>query len=169
MIQYKYKTFWPRFWAGLIDGLIFIPVGFFSEWLFGLELNGVINFIYYAVIHTLSYYAYTVYMHGRFGKTLGKMALKIKVTKVSGEPFTFKGAFYRDIVIIVAAISMLIIEADPILNGVNPFLASSSSQAFQLLIWIQLAWFLIEFVTMLTNNKRRAVHDFIAGSVVTRL
>ena len=31
-----------------------------------------------------------------------------------------------------------------------------------------LAWFLLELVTMLFNPKRRAVHDFIAGSVVKR-
>jgi uncharacterized RDD family membrane protein YckC len=31
------------------------------------------------------------------------------------------------------------------------------------------AWFVLELLTMLTNNKRRALHDFIAGSVVVRL
>ena len=169
MVEYKYKTFWPRFLAGFIDGLIFIPMAFFSDWLFGLELNGVVNFIYYALIHTLSYYFYTVYMHGKFGQTIGKMLMKIKVSKVNGEPFTYKRALYRDSVIIGAAILILFIEAGPILSGINPFLATEGSQSFQVLIWVQLAWFMIEFMTMLTNNKRRAVHDFIAGSVVTRL
>jgi len=32
-----------------------------------------------------------------------------------------------------------------------------------------LVWFVAELVTMLTNAKRRAVHDFIARSVVVRL
>ncbi len=31
-----------------------------------------------------------------------------------------------------------------------------------------IAWFGAEVVTMLWNNKRRAIHDFIAGSVVVR-
>lgn len=169
MIEYKYKTFWPRFWAGLIDGLLFIPMVFLSDWLFELELNSVFNFIYYALIHTLSYYFYTVYMHGKFGQTIGKMIMKIKVSKVDGNPFTYKRALYRDSVIIGVSILVLFIEAGPILRGINPFLATEGSQAFQVLIWIQLAWFMVEFITMLTNNKRRAVHDFIAGSVVTRL
>jgi uncharacterized RDD family membrane protein YckC len=30
-------------------------------------------------------------------------------------------------------------------------------------------WFLAEVVTMLTNEKRRALHDWIAGSVVVRV
>jgi uncharacterized RDD family membrane protein YckC len=31
---------------------------------------------------------------------------------------------------------------------------------------IAFSWFLLELITMLTNKKRRAVHDYIAGSVV---
>jgi len=30
-------------------------------------------------------------------------------------------------------------------------------------------WFLLECVTMLFSAKRRAIHDFIAGSVVVRI
>ncbi len=29
-------------------------------------------------------------------------------------------------------------------------------------------WFLLEFVTMLANDQRRAVHDSLAGTVVVR-
>jgi uncharacterized RDD family membrane protein YckC len=29
-------------------------------------------------------------------------------------------------------------------------------------------WFLAEVLTMFTNRKRRALHDFIAGTVVVR-
>lgn len=31
-----------------------------------------------------------------------------------------------------------------------------------------LIWYFLELVTMLTNRKRRALHDFIAGTVVVR-
>lgn len=37
-----------------------------------------------------------------------------------------------------------------------------------LVAWIALGWFLVEIVSMLTNERRRAVHDLIAGSVVVR-
>jgi uncharacterized RDD family membrane protein YckC len=36
------------------------------------------------------------------------------------------------------------------------------------LAWAGCAWYLLEVITMLTNDKRRAVHDFIAGTVVVR-
>jgi uncharacterized RDD family membrane protein YckC len=31
-----------------------------------------------------------------------------------------------------------------------------------------LLWFLLEIITLFANKKRRALHDFIAGSVVIR-
>jgi len=30
-------------------------------------------------------------------------------------------------------------------------------------------WFLAEAISMLTNKKRRAIHDYIAGTVVVRI
>jgi uncharacterized RDD family membrane protein YckC len=33
----------------------------------------------------------------------------------------------------------------------------------------QLLWFMAEILTMLSNRKRRAIHDFLAGTVVVRL
>jgi uncharacterized RDD family membrane protein YckC len=33
---------------------------------------------------------------------------------------------------------------------------------------VALVWILLELITMLANKKRRAIHDFIAGSVVIR-
>jgi len=48
--------------------------------------------------------------------------------------------------------------AQPLVLGVQFWLAFAAG----------FGWFIAELVTMLTNSKRRAVHDFIAGSVVVR-
>ena len=37
-----------------------------------------------------------------------------------------------------------------------------------LFLAIPMIWFVLEIVTMLTNDHRRALHDFIAGTVVVR-
>ena len=42
------------------------------------------------------------------------------------------------------------------------------SKPFLLLSVIEGLWFLAELLTMFTNPKRRALHDFIAGTVVVR-
>ncbi|WP_171044435.1 RDD family protein [Pseudoalteromonas citrea] len=165
----KYSTFWLRFLAALVDSLIFIPLIFLDEWFFSQGYSGVSNFIFYSLISSLSYFIYTVYMHGKYGQTIGKMVLNIKVTSVDDSKWGFKKAFYRDSVIIGVAVLILIMEAPHILTDVNPLEAAQNNPVFNYLMYAQLIWFLAEFITMLTNNKRRAIHDFIAGSVVIRL
>lgn len=34
--------------------------------------------------------------------------------------------------------------------------------------WLGTIWFLLEIVTLMTNDKRRAFHDLIANSVVIK-
>ena len=46
--------------------------------------------------------------------------------------------------------------------------ALEASTGFWLMISLPVLWFVAEVLTMLTNEKRRAVHDFIAGTVVVR-
>jgi uncharacterized RDD family membrane protein YckC len=47
-----------------------------------------------------------------------------------------------------------------------------NSLAFGNMEWVIgfaiLGWFAAEILTLITNKKRRAVHDFIAGTVVVR-
>ena len=59
-------------------------------------------------------------------------------------------------------------------RGVNPkalFNGQASlatSNGFWLLMALPGLWYLAEVSTMLTNRKRRALHDYIAGTVVVR-
>ena len=46
--------------------------------------------------------------------------------------------------------------------------ALTDSKGFWLVTALPLWWFVAEVLTMLTNDKRRALHDFIAGTVVVR-
>ena len=51
-------------------------------------------------------------------------------------------------------------------------IANGEALAANKALWLSTAipglWFLAEVLTMLTNEKRRALHDFIAGTVVVR-
>ena len=49
------------------------------------------------------------------------------------------------------------------------YLALQLGLASSLVSLARYAWYLLEVVTMLTNHKRRALHDYIAGSVVVRV
>ena len=110
-------------------------------------------------------------MHGTYGQTLGKMAKRVKVLDISENRLTMSQAIRRDIVLIVLTIIGVILEIPKIASGVNIYdpKASSFDISFYIILFAEMVWFLAELITMLFSNKRRAVHDFIAGSVVIRL
>ena len=73
----RYATFWPRFWAAIIDGLIFTALLYIECLLFGVEYSHQ-NMVLQAV-YGVQYIGYVVFMHGFYGQTLGKMVMDVKV------------------------------------------------------------------------------------------
>lgn len=67
--------FWSRFLAGLVDGVMFLVVGWFAE-LLGFD-SRTVAFQTSAALAALVYYAYLE--GGPSGQTLGKRALGIRV------------------------------------------------------------------------------------------
>lgn len=91
-------TFWQRLGAFLIDILILMVVGGFLGGIFG-------GFDYsdgsatYGSIPTLFMWAYLVIMDVKYGQTVGKMALKIRVQdKETGANLTWLNAFLREVI-----------------------------------------------------------------------
>lgn len=163
-MEYKYKTGGARFWAALIDGLIFLPL-VLTERLLILPTENKVGFILWQIFCVILSCGYSVIMHAKYGQTLGKMVLKVKLVDVSElESVTLNQAFMRDIVGIVVTFFSLIYL---VVSLSSMQLITEHYDDF-LKPWA-FYWLLIELITMLTNSKRRAVHDFIAGTVVIRL
>jgi uncharacterized RDD family membrane protein YckC len=164
----KYQTFWPRFWAGFVDGLVFVPVGLAGRWVFRPETSIWLQVCWMFLVSFASI-AYVVLMHARYGQTLGKMALGVKVLDVSESKLSARQAVLREIVPIV----LTIIDIGRVVcwaaNGRPPVDSQNPGVGFWLSFAAGTGWFIAELVTMLTNEKRRALHDYIAGSVVVRL
>lgn len=78
----KYATFAQRFSAMLIDAFLFMPISLliliFAPTSKTLE-NGD------TVLMSVSFLAYTLYGHSRYGQTIGKYAMGIRVVRTSGE------------------------------------------------------------------------------------
>jgi uncharacterized RDD family membrane protein YckC len=164
----KYYTFWPRFWAGFIDGLVFLPITFLDGVLSAPTLGPYI-LVTWGVISYSVYWLYSVLLHARYGQTLGKTATKVRVLDLSeGRIPSLKQAFIRDIGYIVLNSLSLFWFLYLIVAGRYTNQGDVVSGPGALLGFASLGWFLLEIVTMLTNPKRRAFHDFIAGTVVVR-
>lgn len=163
----KYQTFWRRFLALIIDALIFKPLEWMNNLVFSYDPSEFSLFVW--LIFWLSAWTiYSVGMHGAFGQTVGKMITKVKVLDVSEGKLSYKQAALRDIVPILGW-PIGIYGSFQVAFGGLGFEETFSSPMFMTHFYILFGWVILEMITMLFNKKRRAIHDFIAGSVVVKV
>lgn len=151
----RYRTTVPRFWAGLVDQAVLFPskilLGFGAAW-----LSPYLLILLQIAIDT----AYSIWLHARYGQTVGKWVCKIKIVDhLTGTPISLNQAILRDSGLLVGLLYAVAVfkgdEFDPDhLTGAAGTVAG--------------VWFILEIITMLMNKKRRALHDFLAGTVVVR-
>jgi uncharacterized RDD family membrane protein YckC len=163
-LEKRYSTFWPRFWEGSADALIFWPLTVLTTAL-GLYWRTPAMVVGTLLVQNGAQWIYSVWMHGKYGQTVGKMVCKVRILDAKTEkPITYWQAFLRDAVPIAFTVAYLPSQIRTVLHPV----AKGVTKPDMLFVSIFMIWFIIEVVTMLTNDKRQALHDFIAGTVVVR-
>lgn len=166
-VALKYQTFWPRFWAALIDTSIFIPVLLVTHWLFRADTPPSVRGAWFLVA-TFSGAAYSAVFHARWGQTIGKRLMGVVVRDVSERPLSLRQAVVRDFLPLATAAHDAVSFAPMVFAGKNPFDLSPDAVDTPFMWFVEL-WAVLEVLTMLTNPRRRALHDLIARSVVVRV
>jgi uncharacterized RDD family membrane protein YckC len=123
------------------------------------------------------YDAYVLALTHRYGGTLGKLAVGIRVAPVDGGMLTWGHVWRRSAVDLVA--SVVLVTGAVIGLSRIPFATYASVEFFDrpalldgVVPWypfvdgVYTVWLMSEFVVMMLNRRRRALHDFIAGTVV---
>ena len=173
MIEKQYQTFWPRLKAGIIDAIIFCPFSMIAE-LLRHKSNSDFLILSWDQFQMWSWVAYSVLMHGLKGQTIGKKFCNVKVFDISGGLLSLRQAFMRDIILVISSAAITTyVFINPgfyidILKG-NVRDVGLMPREWLIFSMTSLVWCVLEFITMLTNSKRRAIHDFIAGSIVKRV
>lgn len=175
--ELRYAGFWQRFLAYWVDVIIFLPLTGIAYY---LGEKSRLFYLYWFIPGTLLGLFFHIYLVKRYGGTPGKLLLKMRIALVDGSPVTTNAASMRYAVLFVLSglSSAALLSSTLIMTDEAYFSLSYMTRAqrmvelapwwyhsvnFLLQIWI---W--SEFVTMMFNKKRRAVHDFIAGTVVVR-
>jgi uncharacterized RDD family membrane protein YckC len=171
----RYAGFWRRFVANFVDSLIVLPLVYGFVW---VASSRTLSLILTPVFEVLVL-GYAVVMHARWGQTLGKMVARIRVVRVTGEEIGWRESSIRSSVdiafgVISTASSMVAMlrlseNAWPgtwrgVVEQTLPLEPAWGSWAGGAL----LVWTWSEVVVLLFNRKRRALHDYIAGTVVVR-
>jgi uncharacterized RDD family membrane protein YckC len=175
--QKVYAGFWRRFCSAWVDVAILIPVTIFYVWLAGLDKTlAIFIAVPYFILSTL----YFVFFNVRFGGTPGKLALGIRITKPDGSRIGWKEAWKRSAVDIPFSLIILILQVwaliliDPEVYASKDWLQKGTivldffPDSHHTVQVFQNIWFWSEFVVLLLNERKRALHDFIAETVVIK-
>ena len=176
--QLHYAGFTPRFKAAILDLVILLPF-------FAVSLWGAGNFrlfsLYSVAPSTMLMLFYYVYLVRRYGGTPGKLLAGIRIRRVDGAPIGYREAVLRylpEFVLGLLTSLAYILAADGIPEA--EFAARAFMQRVQSVVdgvpsWflsvdlVQNVWVWGELAVLLTNHKRRALHDFVAGTVVVHV
>ena len=121
-------------------------------------------------------FVYRVILHGLCGSTLGKSAVGLSVTRADGSPVGWGGALRRDAVFIVLGLLLFvgtIVTVARMAAGATPAPLSMSGTPVPLVpSWASATlmagclFVVADMLTLVLNGRRRALHDFIGGTIV---
>lgn len=164
----RYRTSLNRIAAAFIDGLCFLPFTFLDYFIFNILslTKSPLALFVWITLQTIVYYGYSVWFHYNFGQTLGKMAMHIKVIDVSEEKgISLQQALLRDSPYLIVGLTgyctavyqifFTKLQEQNIIENMDNFGSP-----------VLLYWTIAELTTMFFNRKKRALHDFIASTVV---
>jgi uncharacterized RDD family membrane protein YckC len=170
-----YGGFWTRLGALLLDGLVLAPIVLLQIWSFGRQRS-----VYY-LTHLASYVfvlVNTVLLVRWRGGSTGKLLWGLRVVRADLKPVGWKEAWLREAVMLATGI----ISTAAYLSAVgqmsdDEFLGRGSGDRFKridelgglalrMANWLSYLWMGSELIVLLTNRRRRALHDFIGGTVV---
>lgn len=164
----KYDTFGARFGAAIVDGVIFLPLSLLDAWFADKITHTTWLLILWSIISMGLFQFYYIYMHGKYGQTIGKRTMGVKIVTFPEElPITYKHAFIRDLPYTIILLADIVIVVLVIINPELIFNSTITSIS-DIFGYAWLLWFLLEIISMLFNDKKRAVHDIIAKTVVIK-
>lgn len=162
-----YRTFWPRLGAAALDIGALAPLAWVDQILWNVSMP-VMALIVWTLLYQLAWLFYSIGFVYSVGQTPGKIATGVEILDYRGNRLALRQAILRDIVpVITGAISLVFVInnllADQVINR--------GMGNLRFLLWLGfggIAWGVLEFLTMMSNSRRRAIHDYIAQTVVIR-
>ena len=172
-----YAGFWPRLGSLLLDALILIPVSMALGYIGGLDKSLYTITIFIQIIIALLFHVWMVW---KYGGSPGKLAVGIKIIRIDGQDVGRHEAQLRylvDFALVILStitsysalmalsnedfVNMSLLEQGQYVSSYNPTL-------FSIQVWVTNIWVWGELIVLLTNKRKRAIHDFIAGTVVIK-
>ena len=160
----RYNNFWRRIFAATIDEIILIPLSLLIGY---IDVNTIYTFVVTSFTYSLLYSFYFIYLHKKYGKTIGKKLLSIEVMSADEtHRISFLQSIKRDGIlfamdnILIMYFSIIAIKENVIETSLHNYTTTVSI--------CSIGWILIEILTMIFNKKRRALNDYLGNTVVIK-
>jgi uncharacterized RDD family membrane protein YckC len=176
-VRTAYAGFWARVGAQLIDALILSPLILLQVW---IKRDDPHLFGWLCLATNVIWVVYSTVLVARFGATPGKLALGLRIRTVELAPIDLRTAALRVVpgwlvwaprmfAYVYGALSASTIGYSNLSSIEQARAIEAASPSWLGLAEIaSSAWVILLVVVMLSNGKRRTVHDFMAGTVVVR-
>ena len=174
-VEPYYGGFWTRLGALFLDGLVLAPIALLQIWSFGRQRE-----VYY--LTHIANYAFvlvnSVLLVRWWGGSTGKLLWGLRVVRADLKPVGWKETWLREAVTLAIYIAGTAVYLSAVrLMSNDEFLGLSSEDRFKrigelgglalrMADWLSYLWMGSELIALLTNRRRRALHDFIGGTVV---
>lgn len=171
----QYAGVWSRFAAYWLDVIVLLPLTGLVIW---LAESSRLFYLYYFLPGLLIQLYFHVYLVARYGGTPGKLIMGLRIVKTDGSAAGYSEAIWRySVMFLLGTLSSMALMF-AVLKMTDTQYAALTFQNRMIHIvalapfWYQPVnlllqlWVWSEFIVILTNQQRRALHDFIAGTVV---
>lgn len=172
-----YVGFWPRLAASLLDFAVLAPYALLAMRLASISPLG---FVTTQVIGTVLAVVFDIVLVKLFGGSPGKLIMKMRIAKLDGSRVGYREAWLRYSVLgVISILASVALSTSALKMSDTDFVALTNKTRgtrlrelappwYQPLEIAGQVWVGSEFVVLLTNRKRRALHDYLAGTVVIR-
>jgi uncharacterized RDD family membrane protein YckC len=172
-----YAGFWSRLASLFLDFLIMLPYVFLVLYINAMNKSA----YYYTFIPGLIFHFwFSIYLVKRYGGTPGKLIAGIKILKINGTDVQWREAILRQSVnfLLTIFVSLMTLYALSQADGEyyenlgwlqkQEYLFSLTPLLFLIYTWTSNIWVYSELLVLLFNKRKRAIHDFIADTVIVK-
>lgn len=172
-----YGGFRLRLGSILLDFLIFIPLFALMHFLHSLDKNFHLATSLFFFIFGLWY---NIYLPKKYGGTPGKLILGIRILKINGEEIGWKESILRYLIETMLSVFGTVLMLACVLKADNNiymsktwvqkglYIKSFAPKLFNINLWANSIWMYSELIFLLLNKRKRALHDYIAGTVIVK-
>lgn len=172
-----YAGFPPRFASLVLDMALLTGFNYLVLYINSFDR---LLFFYTFIPVQIILFIFNVIIPQHYGATPGKILLGLQFLRIDGHMIGFKEAFLRYLVVFILSILSATVTAHSLIQTndaaflsihwleQSKYIIAFSPILFGIYHWTNNIWIWSEVIVLLTNPRKRALHDYMAGTVIVK-